>query len=100
MPALKNGKSYDDLYAVYEQQSSNEGMKTAYYEAEKTLRTDRNPLLDGSSGLVVGSITLLLFLKVTGIRKPAQLRQLQTIRKLCFFVWLNVGWVVLFAALY
>ncbi|RSK45263.1 hypothetical protein [Hymenobacter rigui] len=97
MPAFKGDavQTEEDL----RQQLLNESRST-YYQREAELRTNRNELLDVSSGVAIAGITILLFVTVRRIHSLQDFRQLRTPTKRQVVVWFNIGWVVLFAALY
>ncbi|WP_460621320.1 hypothetical protein [Hymenobacter tenuis] len=99
MPVYKNGKTIQEVFSHYHQLGSYQEMKAAFYKNENALRTNRNELLDVGSGIAVASLTLLAFVIGKRLRTVTQLRQLGVPSKRQFFIWLNAGWVVLFADL-
>ncbi|MBT2559096.1 hypothetical protein J7E24_14995 [Hymenobacter sp. ISL-91] len=111
MPAFIEGKSINNLYEImYTADPADEVKNTqsdgaidyrkTYYAAEKAWRTNRNDWLDTGSGVAISSLTVLLFLRANRVQSWKELRRTKTVSKTRFFVWLNVGWALLFVALY
>ncbi|MET4104929.1 hypothetical protein [Hymenobacter sp. UYP22] len=97
MPAFKDGsiKTEADL-----RQGLYNEPKSTYYKREAELRTNRNELLDVSSGITLAGLTMLLFVTVRRIRHMQGFLELRTPTKRQFFIWFNIGWIVLFGALH
>lgn len=69
--------------------------KTKYYEAEAKLRTNKTVLSDIGSGLVVATVVVLLFLRITRISCFADFLKLQTPTRLSVLLCANAAWLLM-----
>jgi hypothetical protein len=95
LPYYKNQKLADNLFG-----NSFDIDKADYYKKEADLRTNKVIYMDLGLGLVIASITILLFLIFTKVKLFQDFKNNRTYTKTSIFISANLVWLLLLPGTY
>lgn len=95
LPYYKDQKSADDLVV-----NSYNIDKSDYYKEEAELRTNKVTFMDLGSGIVIASVTILLYLIFTKVKTFKDFKNNKTLTKTATLILANLVWLILLPGTY